>query len=94
MLEPHLTAARGRADDSRRTWPRSRTCSPRFVDALDDAEPREAGQLDADFHLAIYEASGSELLSVLRGYWTRLQLELSERVYNDRGAAPLPATST
>ena len=24
----------------------------------------------------------SELLSVLRGYWTRLQLELSERVYN------------
>ena len=27
-------------------------------------------------------ASGSELLSVLRGYWARLQLELSERVYN------------
>ena len=25
--------------------------------------------------------AGSELLSVLRGYWTRLQLELSERVY-------------
>jgi DNA-binding GntR family transcriptional regulator len=54
----------------------------RFVDALDAANAREAGQLDADFHLAIYEASGSELLSVLRGYWTRLQLELSERVYN------------
>jgi DNA-binding GntR family transcriptional regulator len=54
----------------------------RFVDALDAAEAREAGQLDAEFHLAIYEASGSELLSVLRGYWTRLQLELSERVYN------------
>jgi DNA-binding GntR family transcriptional regulator len=54
----------------------------RFVDALDAAEAREAGQLDADFHLTIYEASGSELLSVLRGYWTRLQLELSERVYN------------
>ncbi len=54
----------------------------RFVDALDAAEAREAGQLDADFHLTIYEASGSELMSVLRGYWTRLQLELSERVYN------------
>ena len=54
----------------------------RFVDALDAADAQEAGQLDADFHLAIYEASGSELLSVLRGYWTRLQLELSERVYN------------
>jgi DNA-binding GntR family transcriptional regulator len=54
----------------------------RFVEALDAAEAREAGQLDADFHLTIYEASGSELLSVLRGYWNRLQLELSERVYN------------
>ena len=53
----------------------------RFVEALDAAEAREAGQLDAEFHLAIYEATGSELLSVLRGYWTRLQLELSERVY-------------
>ena len=53
----------------------------RFVEALDAAEAREAGQLDAEFHLAIYEASGSEMLSVLRGYWNRLQLELSERVY-------------
>jgi len=52
------------------------------LDALDAAEAHEAGQLDADFHLTIYEASGSELLSVLRGYWNRLQLELSERVYN------------
>jgi DNA-binding GntR family transcriptional regulator len=31
--------------------------------------------------MTIYEASGSELLNVLRGYWTRIQLELSERVY-------------
>jgi DNA-binding GntR family transcriptional regulator len=53
----------------------------RFVAALDAAEPREAGQLDADFHLTLYEASGSELLNVLRGYWSRIQLELSERVY-------------
>jgi DNA-binding GntR family transcriptional regulator len=52
----------------------------RFCDAV-DAAPAEAGQLDAEFHLAIYEASGSQLMGVLRGYWTRLQLELSERVY-------------
>lgn len=52
-----------------------------FVAAIDSADPREVGQLDADFHMAIYEASGSELLNVLRGYWSRIQLELSERVY-------------
>lgn len=46
-----------------------------------DGNPREAGQLDAEFHLAIYAASRSELTTVLRGYWSRLQLELSERVY-------------
>jgi DNA-binding GntR family transcriptional regulator len=50
----------------------------RFVVA---SEPAEASQVDADFHMTIYEASGSELLNVVRGYWTRIQLELSERVY-------------
>jgi DNA-binding GntR family transcriptional regulator len=49
--------------------------------AIGDEEAYRAGQLDADFHLTIYEASRSELMSVLRGYWSRLQLELSERVY-------------
>jgi DNA-binding GntR family transcriptional regulator len=53
--------------------------------AIGDAEPYRAGQLDADFHLTIYEASRSELMSVLRGYWSRLQLELSERVYTTEG---------
>jgi DNA-binding GntR family transcriptional regulator len=81
VLEPHLTAlaaermtpevlqlVRGILDD--------------FVASIgNESDPREAGRLDADFHLTIYEASGSELLSVLRGYWTRLQLELSERIY-------------
>jgi DNA-binding GntR family transcriptional regulator len=52
----------------------------RFSSA-DEADRRAAGQLDADFHLAIYAASRSELTGVLRGYWSRLQLELSERVY-------------
>jgi DNA-binding GntR family transcriptional regulator len=53
----------------------------RFAEALDD-DPSVAGQLDADFHVSIYEASGSQLMSVLRGYWSRLQLELSRRVYS------------
>lgn len=81
VLEPHLTGLAA----ERMTPERLATVESvlaRFVDALDNAEPREAGQRDADFHLAIYEATGSELLSVLRGYWARLQLELSERVYN------------
>ncbi|MGP0033469.1 MAG: GntR family transcriptional regulator [Solirubrobacteraceae bacterium] len=81
VLEPHLTALA-----AQRMTPEVlgvvEEFLNRFVDALDNADPREAGQLDADFHQTIYEASGSELLSVLRGYWTRLQLELSERVYN------------
>jgi DNA-binding GntR family transcriptional regulator len=92
-LEPELTALA-----AERMTPESLTrighVLDRFLDAVDAAEsadaadpreaadPRDAGDLDADFHLAIYEASGSELLSVLRGYWTRLQLELSERVYD------------
>jgi DNA-binding GntR family transcriptional regulator len=54
----------------------------RFSEAIDDADPAVAGQLDADFHLSIYGASRSQLMSVLRGYWSRLQLELSTRVYS------------
>jgi DNA-binding GntR family transcriptional regulator len=80
VLEPHLTglAAQRMAPETLATV---EDVLARFVDALDNADAREAGQLDADFHQTIYEVSGSELLSVLRGYWTRLQLELSERVY-------------
>ena len=52
----------------------------RFSSAM-DAGAQEAGRLDAEFHLSIYDASGSELTGVLRGYWSRIQLELSERVY-------------
>jgi DNA-binding GntR family transcriptional regulator len=81
VLEPHLTglAAERMTEETLATV---ENVLAKFVDALDNADPHEAGQLDADFHLAIYDASGSELLSVLRGYWARLQLELSERVYN------------
>ena len=81
VLEPHL-ARLGAERMTPEALASVEDVLARFVDALDAADAHEAGQLDADFHLTIYEASSSELLSVLRGYWTRLQLELSERVYN------------
>jgi DNA-binding GntR family transcriptional regulator len=80
LLEPYLTqlaAERMRPDALALT----RSVFDRFEAAIDRVDPREAGRLDADFHVGIYEVSGSELLSVLRGYWSRLQLELSERDY-------------
>jgi DNA-binding GntR family transcriptional regulator len=80
VLEPHLTGLAA-ARMAPETLASVEDVLARFVGALDAADAHEAGQLDADFHLTIYEASGSEMLSVLRGYWTRLQLELSERVY-------------
>lgn len=79
IVEPHLTklaAERMTAEDL--DFVRFRLAD--FSEAL-DAGPRLAGRRDADFHLAIYDASRSELRSVLRGYWSRMQLELSERVY-------------
>jgi DNA-binding GntR family transcriptional regulator len=79
-LEPYLTrlAAERMSDDG---LAYIRAVLDRFEAAIDGVDPREGGKLDAEFHLGIYEVSGSELLSVLRGYWSRLQLELSERVY-------------
>lgn len=79
VVEPHLTklaAERMTADDLALV----RVLLDEFSEAVDSG-PRLAGQRDADFHLAIYEASRTELRSVLRGYWSRMQLELSERVY-------------
>jgi DNA-binding GntR family transcriptional regulator len=79
-LEPYLTRlAAERAAPAELTA--IEAVLARFSEALDD-EPSVAGQLDADFHLSIYEASASQLMSVLRGYWSRLQLELSRRVYS------------
>jgi DNA-binding GntR family transcriptional regulator len=78
-LEPYLTQlAAERATPAELAG--IRDVLDRFSEAL-EADPAVAGQLDADFHLSIYEASGSQLMSVLRGYWSRLQLELSTRVY-------------
>lgn len=79
IVEPHLTrlAAERMTEED--------LASVRFLledfTAAADSGPRLAGEHDARFHLAIYDASRSELRSVLRGYWSRMQLELSERVY-------------
>ena len=79
VLEPYLTrlAAERMTADALESI---RYVLVRFEAAIDAMEPQEAGHLDAEFHLGVYEVSGSELLNVLRGYWSRLQL-LSERVY-------------
>jgi DNA-binding GntR family transcriptional regulator len=80
-LEPYLTR---RAAE--RITPEALAVVKRLLERLSNtigADPAEAGRLDAEFHLGIYEASRSELTSVLRGYWTRIQLELSERVYTE-----------
>lgn len=81
VLEPHLTRLA-----AERMTPEMLVSLRALLDGFDASQdasgPREAGQIDAEFHLTIYEASGSELLNVLRGYWSRIQLELSERVYN------------
>ena len=60
VLEPHL-ARLGAERMTPELLASVENVLARFVDALDAAEAREAGQLDADFHLTIYEASGSEL---------------------------------
>lgn len=79
VLEPYLTtlaAERMTADalDS------IRDVLVRLEAAIHAMAAREAGHLDAEFHFGVYEVSGSKLLNVLRGYWSRLQL-LSARVY-------------
>jgi DNA-binding GntR family transcriptional regulator len=81
VLEPYLTrrAAERITPEALATI---KDVLDRFQEAI-GADPAEAGRLDAQFHLAIYEASRSELTSVLRGYWSRIQLELSERVYSE-----------
>ncbi len=81
VIEPHLTALAAERMTPEILASVKEVLSA-FVEALDASDAWEAGQLDAEFHMAIYEASGSELLSLLRGYWNRLQLELSERVYS------------
>jgi DNA-binding GntR family transcriptional regulator len=79
LVEPHLTELAAQRITEEELAHVQRLLAD-FSSAL-DAGPHVTGQLDADFHLAIYAASRSELRRVLRGYWSRIQLELSERVY-------------
>jgi DNA-binding GntR family transcriptional regulator len=79
VLEPYITRlAAERITDEELAGVESRL---EAFSSATDADPYEAGRLDADFHLSIYAASRSELTGVLRGYWSRMQLELSRRVY-------------
>jgi DNA-binding GntR family transcriptional regulator len=79
VLEPYLTRlAAERITEAE--LDALRAAHERFSTSL-DADPHAVGGLDAEFHLSLYTASRSELLGVLRGYWSRLQIELSERVY-------------
>jgi DNA-binding GntR family transcriptional regulator len=80
VLEPYLTSLAAQRMQADALEP-IRDVLVRFEAAVVAMEPQEAGNLDAEFHLGIYALSGSELLNVLRGYWSRLQLQLSDRVY-------------
>jgi DNA-binding GntR family transcriptional regulator len=79
LLEPYLTRLAAERM-TREELTSVQAVLDRFSAAI-DGDRYMAGRLDAEFHLSIYEASCSALTSVLRGYWSRLQLELSERVY-------------
>lgn len=81
ILEPYLTrlaAERMRPE----ALASIRAVLDQFVAAI-EGDPKEAVGLDAAFHMAIYETAATELIGILRGYWARLQLELSERVYRE-----------
>jgi DNA-binding GntR family transcriptional regulator len=55
----------------------------RFKSALNsERDHRMSSSIDMEFHVAIYEASKSELVALFRSYWARLQLQLSQRVYD------------
>jgi DNA-binding GntR family transcriptional regulator len=79
ILEPYLTRLA-----AERMTPEAlasiRTVLDQFIAAI-DGDPTEAGRLDAAFHMQIYQAAANELIGILRGYWARLQLEVSDRVY-------------
>jgi DNA-binding GntR family transcriptional regulator len=54
----------------------------RFTTAIDSgAERHVVSAIDSDFHLAIYDTSGSALIVIFRSYWARLRAQLSTLVY-------------
>jgi DNA-binding GntR family transcriptional regulator len=86
-LEPFLTAlaAERMTPEGLR---RVRAVAERFAEAADaGASGTALGQLDADFHVAIYDASESRLVDIFRSYWSKLQIQLSARVYGQERPA-------
>jgi DNA-binding GntR family transcriptional regulator len=81
VLEPELTRLAAERMTSTKLA-KIEAVLQRFQAALDaGASGTELGQLDADFHHEIYLVSGSDLISIFRSYWSKLQFQLSVRIY-------------
>jgi DNA-binding GntR family transcriptional regulator len=82
LIEPFMAAlAAERMNPSRLV--RIKASLDRWAVALESqASSHEVARVDAEFHEAIYEASGSQLVAVFHAYWSKLQVELSTRVYS------------
>lgn len=82
LIEPFMTArAAERMTPARLV--RIKAGLDRWRAALEEgASGPEVARIDAEFHDSIYEASNSQLLAVYRAYWSKLQVELSTRVYS------------
>lgn len=80
-IEPYMTS-RAAEQSTTRQIQRYEEILDRFATAVaDNADGRTISAIDSEFHQAIYEASVSPLMVILRSYWARLQLDLSTLVY-------------
>ncbi len=87
VIEPHMTRIAAERATSR-TLRHCQELVDRFADELArGGDSRVISSIDAEFHSAIYEASHSELIAIFRSYWAKLQLQLSERVYDREAPA-------
>lgn len=81
LIEPFMTA-RAAERMTPASLSRIETALERWTAASESgASGPELGRIDAEFHDAIYEASTSQLFALYRAYWSKLQVELSARVY-------------
>lgn len=82
VIEPYMT---GRAAEMMTTAEVARVGAicDRFASAVEgDQQGVGLSRIDAELHGEIYEASGSDLIAVFRSYWSRLEFQLSTRVYS------------
>lgn len=80
-LEPHLTAEATERLSATELDAIGELCE-HFESRLDrSTTAAQFSDVDSAFHRAIYRASDSPLLVVFRSYWSRLQVELTQRVY-------------